>query len=114
MAGPIKVYTVTIASAGTSTSAFTFPDGVTKAFLEIPSLTTSADFTLLASTDGTNYRRVMQDIVASSSVQINRFTIASGTTNAVVPIPLAAPYMKVEMSSAPVTAASFRIICHQN
>jgi hypothetical protein len=110
--GPIKVFTVTVDSAGTSTSMFSFPNGIQKAFLEIPTMVSGCDFNLLGSTDGTNFRRVMQELPLTASVQVQTFTIASAATNRIVPIPLAAPFMKVELTTGPVTATSFRIICH--
>lgn len=112
MSDPIKVFSVGIASAGTFSSAFTFPNSVLKAYLEIPSFTSSAEFILQGSTDGSSFRRVMQELPQTASIQIQTFTIASGATQRIVPIPLAAPYIRIEMTTAPATANTFNIICH--
>ncbi len=109
--GPIKVFQAPLASAATFSSIDTFSDGVQAAYLEIPTMTSGADFYLQGSTDGTTFRRIMQPIVASSTIQINTFTIGSAATNKIIPIPLAAPYMRVELSTAPVTAMTFNFIC---
>jgi hypothetical protein len=110
--GPIRVFSVEVASAGTSTSAFSFPNEVSKAFLEIPTLSTACDFRLLGSTDGSTYRQVMQEVPQTSSIQVQTFSIASAAVNRIIPIPLAAPFMKVECTTAPASAATFKIICH--
>lgn len=107
---PVKVFSVGIASAGTFSSAFTFPNGTSAAYLEIPSFTTSADFMLQGSTDGTVFRRVMQALPVTATVQANTFTIASSATQRMFPIPIAAPFMRVEMTTAPVSANTFNII----
>lgn len=108
----IKVFTVAVNSAGTFSSAFTFPDATHRAYLEIPTMVSGTDFSLLGSSDGTIYRRVMQELPQTASVQVQTFTIGSAATNRIVPIPIAAPYMKVELTTAPVTQASFKVICH--
>lgn len=109
---PIKVFSLNLASAATSTSSMTFPDGVAKAFLEFVSLSTACDLRLFASTDNSSFRNVMQEVPQTSSIQVNTFTIASGAVNKFIPIPIAAPYMKVECSTAPASAAVFKVICH--
>lgn len=110
--GPIKVFEVGIDSAGTSTSAFTMPQEFRQALLEIPTLSTAADFYILGSSNGTTFRRMMGTVPVTSSVQVNTFAIASAATNRIVPLPFVAPYMKVECSSAPASAATFKIICY--
>lgn len=110
--GPITVYSVsTVSAAATITSSFTIPVGCQQAYLEIPTMTSGTDFFLQGSTDGTNFRRIMTCSPTSSAVYLNTFTIASAGTNRISPIPLAAPYMKVELSTAQVTASTYKIIC---
>ncbi len=109
--GPIKVFSVGIASAGTSTSMWTFSDGVQAAYIEIPSFASSAEFILQGSTDGVSFRRVMNGIASTATIQTNTFTIASAATARIVPIPICAPFMKVEMTTGPASANTFNIIC---
>lgn len=111
--GPVKVFTVGYTGGQSFTSAFTFPNGIQTAFLEIPTMSTGADLYIQGSTDGSVYRRVMQDVPVTSSVQVNTFTVASAVANGrIVPIPVAAPYLKVEPSTAFSGSTSFKIICH--
>jgi hypothetical protein len=110
--GPIKVFTLTLASAGTSTSALTMPGEFQRVLLEIPTMTSSSDLYIQGSTDGTTFRRVMQDVAVTTSVQVNTFTIASAATNRFVPLNAVFPYMKVEATTASVTAVTFKLICY--
>jgi hypothetical protein len=109
--GPVKVFSVGMGAASTFTSAVTLPNAFYKGYLEIPTMSTAADFFLLGSTDGSNFRRVMTVAPSTSSVQVNTFTIASAATNRMVEIPVHFPYMKVEATSAPAVAATFNFIC---
>jgi hypothetical protein len=108
----VKVFTVGYSAAASFSSAFTFPDGISKAYLEVPTFSSGTDIYLAGSTDGSTYRRIMQEVPQTSSVQVNTFTIASSASGRLVPVPVAAPYLKVEPTTAPSTAVNFKIICH--
>lgn len=108
---PIKVYSVGYSGAVSFSSAYTFPNSTTKAYLEVPTLSTACDIYIQGSSDGVNYRRIMQDVPNSSTVQANTFTIASAATNRIVPLPAVFPYMRIEPSTAPTSSATFNVIC---
>lgn len=112
--GPIQVFSVGMASATTFTSMFSLPNAYSRTYLEVPTMSTAADLFLVASTDGSTFRRVMQVAANTSTVQVNTFTIASAAAGAggrMVEVPANFPYLKVEASSAPASAAVFKLIC---
>lgn len=64
------------------------------------------------STDGTNFRRIVLPVANSSTIGTNTFVVASTATNRMVQLPFKGlPYMKLEITTAPATTASFNLIC---
>lgn len=112
MAGPLKVFSVGYSASASFSSSFSFPDGVQRAFLEVPSFSTAAELKVYGSTDGSTYRLLMQDVPQTATVQIQTFSIASAAANRFVPLPICAPYIRFE-PSAPVSASTtFKVVCH--
>jgi hypothetical protein len=110
--GVFQVFYKTMVSGGTSTSGYDFGRAFQKVYLEIPSLTSGTDFYLQASSDGSTFRRLMQPVVNTSSVQVQTFVIGSAATNRIVEVPAGHRYMKVEVTTALTdTVNVFKFIC---
>lgn len=114
MYSPPQYFQVTMASGSTYSSWVTLNVAYARVFLEVPTMTSGSDIMVVASFDGSKVCRLMGEVPATSSVQVNTFTIASAITGGrMVPLPLGSfKYMGVELVSAPTANSSvFRFHC---
>lgn len=109
--GPQAVYSVQIASFGTSTSAITMGRSWKFVYLEVPTMTSASALFIQGSSDGIAYRRIYHPVINTSSVQSNTFVIGSGVSQRMVPIPNGMPFMKVESEVVLSFTAAFKVIC---
>ena len=110
--GPVQVFTVTIASAATSSDSAAFGKSFSKVFLDIPSGISNVNgFHVQGSSDDSDFKRIASVVGDTSTVAANDFTIASASSNRMLQVPLHAPYGKVEVAAALSNGATFKIIC---
>lgn len=109
--GPVKVFTVTMASAGTLSSEADLGHACQYAYLEIISMTSNSQHHIqaAASTGGT-YRRVKLQPV-SATVQTVDWAVASAASTAFVPLPPGLQYVKVETTATVDNGCNYRIVC---
>lgn len=113
--GPIKPFSVTIASASTSSSGIDLGGSYNRVMIGIPTMTSATDIFFRASEaiDGT-YRRIYHrpkvDSTTPTPVQFD-----SSVTNCFVPIDVAAQFFQIAYTSATTdTSQTFKIICSPN
>lgn len=110
---PVSVFTVSMASAATSTTGLDLQQGWDQLSLVIPSLVSGGDIYLRSSDaiDGT-YRRIFHDSNTNSSV-VGAHFFGSVVCNCIVPLHnVKVRYIKVELSTAMAdTPATFQFIC---
>lgn len=111
--GPVSVFTTSMASAATYTSAVDLQKAWNKLTLMIPTMASGSDVYVSASESlsGT-YRRVFHSPNTNSATVAAVF-VTSGVTNCFVPLPnINMQFLKVELSSATTdTPYTFKIIC---
>lgn len=109
----VSVFTASMASAASVTSAFDLQKAYNKLSVIIPSMASGSDVYILASEElaGT-YRRVFHAPTTVSATVGAQF-VTSGVTNCIVPFHnVHARYLKVQLSSQTVdTPYTFKIIC---
>lgn len=112
MYDPVRYYTLTLASAATSTDASQRLDAGYKAvYLETPA-SMNADLYVQAAFASTGtFKRITQTIPNTTSVQVYDYRIASSASSKMIPIPPGFDFYKVEVSTAIADGATFRIIC---
>lgn len=111
--GVISVYSKNMASGVTLTSSYDLNRAYPKMYLEVPTMA-SSDLFIQASSDGTTFRRIMLEKVNTTTAHVT-FSVASSTTQRMVPIPPGFRYYKVESSSgATDVVTTFNIICHDS
>jgi hypothetical protein len=110
--GPHAVFTASMASGGTLTTIANLTRGWANIFLEVPTLTSNTQIHVQgAFTTTDTFRRVKSVVVQTNSIQTNTFAIASGATNALIPLPAGMICYKVETTATVDDGATFRIIC---
>lgn len=109
--GAISVFTVTSTSGALSSTVADLGRAWKTIYLEVPTMP-SGSVRILASSDNSTFRRLMMDVVNTTSVQINTMTIDSIATQRMVPIPGGYRYAKVESTSGVTDAVTyFKFIC---
>ena len=109
--GPLAVYSVTMASAGTTTGSLDLQRSWKQMWLEVPTMTSNTELYINASSDSSTFRYTYHPMTNSGSPTGNRFLINSAVTGAMVPIPNGLRYLKVESRVAINNGAVFKIIC---
>jgi hypothetical protein len=110
--GPQVVYTVSMASGGTSTAALDIARSYKTIYLERPTFGTGANLFIQAAPTLTGtYRRIFNPALNSSTVGINVFQILSAASNGFVPIPNGVRFLKIESSETIDNGATFNLIC---
>lgn len=110
--GPVKVFTVTMASAGTLSSEADLKQSWQTVYLEIPSMTSNSQIHLQAArTSGGTYRRVVLPLLTTASIQTLTFSVQSTSTSRMVLIPPGLQYLKVETTATCDSGETFRFIC---
>jgi hypothetical protein len=112
---PVDIYSKTIASGVTMSSAFVLNKSYNKISLVIPSMASGTNIMFrVAPTESGDYKKLFhQPTVTSAAVS---FVIVSSISDCVVPIPnLHAQYIKIEHSSATTVAGgnayTYYLIC---
>lgn len=110
--GVSQYFEATVDSFATSSSEVDLGRAFPTAYLVIPTMTSNTAIHIQGCEEsGGTFRRVYHPSINSSTVTTNVFTIASATTNAIVPIPNALRYLKVETTATISFTAAFRVIC---
>lgn len=108
--GLVTVYTKTMSSGGTLTSAYDLGRCFTKIYLEVPTMA-SGDLFIHGSSDGTTFRRIMREQLNTTTVH-STFSIGSAITQRMVPVPPGFRYYKVENTSGATDVVTvFNLIC---
>lgn len=109
--GPIKVFSSTLASAGTSCTA-TFNKAYGRIYVQVPTMSTAATLTFYGSADGTTYYPFMEQ-VNTAPVQFQQVSVATTVVSggAVFPVDLHVPYVKMETGAAVANGMTVRFIC---
>lgn len=108
--GPNRYFIVTMTSGALSSTSADLTRSFKQVYLEIPTMASGSLF-ILASADGSTYRRVMIDNGNTSTVHAT-FTVNSSITQRIVPIPPGFRFYKVESTSgATDVVTQFNIIC---
>lgn len=108
--GAKTVYTQTLTSGGTLTSAIDLGRAWNSVYLEITSIPSNSQIHIQAAeTLAGTYRRVYHPSINSSTVTTNVFAVSSAVTNAIVPIPGGLRFMKVETTMAIDNGTVFKI-----
>lgn len=111
--GPIKVFSVGMASNTTLTSALNLGGSYRSYALVMPSLTSGTDVRIQVSgTESGTYRRLYHAPTAATAAP-TVVNIPSSVTNCAVNLPYLAQYVKIEFTTA-TTASShqFSVICN--
>lgn len=110
--GPSAVFTTSVASGATASSAIDLQRSWGSAYLAIQSMISNSELRLQASDalDGT-YRQVYHPAINSATVANNIYKILSSVTSAMVPIPAGLRYLKVEQTATADSGQSYKIIC---
>lgn len=110
--GPNAVYTTTIASGATLSSAVPLGRSYKTAYLEIQSMISNSQIHIQgANAAGGTYRRVYFPLANSASPVGNPFAINSALSSAIVPLPNGIQFLKVETTATCDSGATFKIIC---
>ena len=103
--------TQTMASAGT-TAIINAGAAYTKMYLQVGSFNSSANLTIAAAPDGTNYYD-MRVVSPSTGVVQTTFVIAASASanGCLVALPIESQYVKITADSAPSIAVGFKLVC---
>lgn len=111
---PIRVYDATIVSAATLSDVVDLKHYYQRIHLSVPkSYASASDFYVQGCESSTgDFKRIKVPVENSATVAINTFTIASGASNSIVPIPAQGiRYLKIEASTANAKTLEFKLIC---
>ena len=112
--GIVKVFTVTMASAGTLSSECYLGKSWGNAYLEIKSMNSNTQHHIqaaaAASSSGGVYRRVKL-VPVSATVQTTDWYVASAASSAFVPLPAGLQYLKIEKAATVDNGATYSIVC---
>ena len=106
--GRTRVFTATIASAGTSSNEVDLGGYYTRVMLEIPAVA-NATRILVASDTGGTYRNLFTGL-ADNDTSDSVFDIASTISNCFIAIPAPGRYLKVEATTAAANGAIYKIV----
>lgn len=109
--GPSAVYTVSMASGLTLSSAITFARAWDSIHFEIPTMTSGTDIYFQVSTDGSNFRRLFHTPTIGNPTPAALY-VTSAVTNCGLDLDHRwYPYMKIELSTAmTATPCTFKVI----
>ncbi len=110
--GAISVFTVSMATDATLTSAVDLGRAWKSVYLEIPSATSGTDvYPQVAVGSSSTFRRVYLP-VNSGTAQANVLVVKSSVTNCMVQLPSGFQHVKLEQSTATTgTPSTYKIIC---
>ncbi len=108
--GPISVFTVTMASAGTLSSEIDLGRSWKKVYLD-PTGAASEVRIQAAITAGGTYRQVYHPSINSSTASANIFKIPSAVSGGLIEIPAGLRFVKVETTATVANGNAFKIIC---
>lgn len=111
--GVFRAYSFTMAAAGT-TAVVDLGRAFSRVYLQVPSMTSSANLDLYASPDGTQgYYQLGKEIPNTTTVQSWSFTVAASAAanGRLVPIPAGFQCYRVLADSAPAGAQKFMLLC---
>ena len=108
-----KVFSVSIASGITLTSAIDLTQGFSEISLHVPTFASGTDlFIQAAIASGATYSRVTFPSINSATATTNDYEIASGVGDRFVPIPTNYQHLKIELSTQQTdTTSTFNVIC---
>ena len=106
--GPIQVFTASMASGG-DTAIFSLPNGYSRAYFQLSSLSTNAELSVKGSTDGTTYYVVRH---ASGVAAPTAKVFASSVGGSIVPAEdCILPFIKLTASQTVNNGATFKMVC---
>lgn len=108
--GPISVFTVTMASAGTLSSEISLGRAWKLAYLDPTGANSEVRIQGTTEAGGT-YRQIYHPSINSSTVGANIFKIPSSVSGGLIPIPTGLKFLKVETTAAVTNGQAFKIIC---
>jgi len=114
--GPVKAFTVNLASNTTYTSALDLGGGYGHYLFVIPSMTTGTDLRLYVSDkeDG-DFRTLYSKAIATPTFTVAVANFDSALTSVAIPIDIGAQYVKVGVQTLVTgTSANFKFICSSN
>lgn len=106
-----QINVLTMAAQGTTTNSIDLKQIWKEIYLEVPTMASASDFYIQGSTDDSTFRRIMQPVPVTTSVQAYDFRIASTVTNRMIPIPANFQFYKIEASTANTAALEFNFVC---
>lgn len=109
--GPSAVYTISMASGLTLTSAISFCRAWGQLHIDIPTMNSGTDIYFQGSVDGTNFRRIYH-LPTIANAAPGPFYLNSSVTNCQVDLDHRIyPYLKIELSTAmTATPVTFRVL----
>jgi len=108
--GPIKVFTVSIASGASTPSTISMDRGYSRVYAEVSSMSTAAALAVYGSTDGTSFRPVFER-VNTAPVQYQALVIATNAANGVAPIDCVFPFVQFRASATVTDGVTIKLIC---
>lgn len=112
--GPSRVYTATMAAAGTTATFQNMGRAFDKIYLQVPTMVSAANLDIYVSADnGTTFYQLSKEVPNTTTVQCWSFTVnATAAANGrMVPIPGGMDAYKIVADSAPAAATTFKVIC---
>jgi hypothetical protein len=76
-------------------------------------MATAAQFSVEGSMDGSNYFKVMHPNAATATTNVLSFVVSSNITDAMIPMPMAARYMRFTASAAADAAVTLYVVVHR-
>lgn len=108
--GPISVFSVTMASAGTLTSEVDLGRAWKTVYLHNIAPTSAVLLRASPESAGT-YGQVTHPSINSATVAVNNYTIPSAASGSIVPIPSGLRYLKIETTASVANGTTFKVIC---
>jgi len=112
--GPVKVFTVTMASGGTLSSEANLGQAWDCAYLEIASMNSNAQHHIQAAVSaGGTYRRVtvVPVTMSTQAAALVVWNVHSSCSNHIVPLPRGLQFVKVETDVTVDNGQTYKIIC---
>jgi hypothetical protein len=114
--GPVKAFTVNLASNTTYTSALDLGGGYGHYLFVIPSMVTGTDLRLYVSdTEDGTFRTLYSKPISTPTFTVNPINFDSALTSVAIPIDIGAQFVKVGVGTLVTgTSANFKFICTTN
>ncbi len=110
--GAYAVYTVSMTSGDSLTSALDLGRSFPCIYVEIASTPSATDHQMkVAATLGGTYNTVYHPSLNSSTVTTNPYKVASGVTGAVVPFPGGFQFIKIWATAAMANGCTYKVYC---